>query len=186
MAKFLGEGTVQDKLITKENYTFQNAKEHIHAVSLPPLPVEKLKAQKSAKNGNTGIVKVLNFNLKIFDVKEKLLRLRTQNEETANSILGLSINKSENNESSFINSELHRKIVAIKKKSGAKVFHVKRYEGEPTMNPRDVKREIVDPPGLPAPKPIYPLFTTSNPQHRPEADHQIEDSANNESYDISS
>jgi hypothetical protein len=139
---------------------------------LPPLPIEKLKAIKTPKNGNTGIVKVLNFNLKIFDVKEKLLRIRTQNEDTVNSILGVSLNQSNKDaESSYINSELHRKIVAIKKKSGAKVFHVKRYEGEPTMNPRDVKRELVDPPGLPAPKPIYPLFTTANPKDRPEANH---------------
>jgi hypothetical protein len=49
----------------------------IHAVSLPPLPSEKLKPVKSKTLGNTGIIKVLNFNLKVFDIKEKIRKLAT-------------------------------------------------------------------------------------------------------------
>jgi len=108
-------------------------------VSLPPLPIEKIKPTKSKAGNNTGILKVLNFNLKIFDIKEKLLRMRTTVEDDINLLDG-SIAHSKQ-ESSFINSELHRKITSIKKKSGARVFHVRRYSGEPTMNPREIKRE---------------------------------------------
>jgi TolA-binding protein len=70
----------------------------------------------------------------------------------------------------------------IKKKSGVKVFQVKRYEGEPTMNPRDNPREIEAAPMEPPPKPIYPLFSVKNPEHRPET--EVPDRGDQESYHL--
>lgn len=107
---------------------------------MPPLPAEKLKQVLTKRGNNTGILKVLNFNLKIFNVKEKIVRIKTQSLRDVDSILGVTLNKTES-ESSYINSELHRKIVAIKKKNGANFFHVRRYSGEPTMNPRNIERK---------------------------------------------
>ncbi len=89
------------------------------------------------------------------------------------SILGVTLNKTES-ESSYINSELHRKIVAIKKKNGANFFHVRRYSGEPTMNPRNIERKYEESQSiLPPPKALYPLHTVKNPKERPEANNAI-------------
>ena len=88
--------------------------------------------KKTKSNKNTGELKVLNFNIKVFDLKEKLIKEKTE------SLLNGSINES--NKSSFINSELHKKITNIKK-NGAHIFKVRRYSGEPTMNPREITRE---------------------------------------------
>ena len=93
----------------------------IHAVSLPPLPTEKIRKVMTKNGQNSGVLKVLNFNLKIFDIKDKMNRLRTTENEQSNldgSIGGVKSDR----ESSYINSELNRKINVIKKKSGVKVF----------------------------------------------------------------
>lgn len=50
------------------------------------------------------------------------------------------------------------------------------------MNPRDVPREIEEPPIEPPPKPIYPLFGVKNPEHRPETD--VPDRGDQESYHL--
>jgi hypothetical protein len=105
--------------MNKEKYDFQDHKEFIHSVVLPPLPREKIKMVKTFKGNNSGITKLLNFNLKIFDLKDKMLRAKTQIQDSG--LLDGSIEGS-NRESSFINSELHRKITVIKKKTGAKLF----------------------------------------------------------------
>jgi hypothetical protein len=144
----------------------------VHAVSLPPLPSEKLKPVKSKTLGNTGIIKVLNFNLKVFDIKEKIRKLATKN---LNEGLDGSVDSKEDENSSYLHSDLHRKIVEIKKASGVKTFHVRRYSGEPTMNPRPNVREFVETVADPPPKPIYQLFSIKNPQKRPEADNPIRD-----------
>ena len=78
------------------------------------------------------MVKVLNFNLKSSDDNEKLHKAKSQKD-----ILNGSINSSEES-NSHLGSDLHRKIIRIKNEQGARGFDVKRYQGEPTMNPRPV------------------------------------------------
>jgi hypothetical protein len=80
-------------------------------------------------------------------------------------------------EKSYLGSDLHRKIVRIKNEHGARGFDVKRYEGEPTMNPRPVVNTELDQVPEPAPKALFPLYSNANPLVRPEADHPIHDNS---------
>lgn len=60
---------------------------------------------------------------------------------------------------------MNRKITIIKQKGGARVFHVRRYSGEPTMHPRDRVHDYIQAPGIPPPKALYPLqFDINKPE----------------------
>lgn len=88
-----------------------------------PLPEIKIKVLKTPNGHNTGVLSVANF-AGSKDIKEKMRRMQTKNDNLDGSIDG------SNKDSSFIGSELNRKITDIKKQGGAWIFHVRRHSGE--------------------------------------------------------
>lgn len=112
MKRFLGEGKVADRFVHKEKFDFQAPKDVVHAVTIPPLPGEKIESKKAEDGMNTGILKLKNDQLKVTDLRQKMAEMDKDKEQP--DILQGSFEDKEKSEESYINSELHRKITRIK------------------------------------------------------------------------
>ena len=94
-----------------------------------PLPDVKVVSLKTPQGNNTGVLNVVNF---VGARDKKILIRKIKGDGTDNfegSVDGGSL------KSSAIGTELNRKITDIKKKTGARVSHVRRYSGVPLIHP---------------------------------------------------